>query len=247
MKKMMQNLMAVAPFFFLTVEVITLICPEIWAEIVLWRHRIDFLYFVWIGVVGFLYLPKWALVFIIWTVIPSIFGWYDSNEGSRYVVASDAFLRFDAAVNMGFLLFEVLVAEVATRYFFVTDYLIASKNKKIVKLGFFWRQFCLNVVLRQLEGSMKAAGQPLGKLTVIQFIYSVYLEMEINNEWEVEFLESEERVNFSAFADETGKMNFEFSSSKRGIEVCQFALKVLRERGRHAAIDFVLNNEYSFS
>lgn len=102
----MRQFLFFGAFFFLGIEAVTLIGPELWrmAEPMLSvRFAIDVVYFFWI--LRMMQRSKvWGILFIGWAFLPVMFG-----VSNRYELASATFLRVDAVVSMGFVLYAIVV------------------------------------------------------------------------------------------------------------------------------------------
>lgn len=98
-------LVQIAPYFFLLVEIITIINPMLWSRHLEKRQMIDVLYMVWIIYAGFKWWNwKWVSMFIAWLFVPDIL---IQAHGSRYLVSSESILRLDAAVCSGFIYYYI--------------------------------------------------------------------------------------------------------------------------------------------
>ncbi len=231
--KALEKINIAAPFVFAAVESITLIEPSIWRANADIRFYMDIWYSIWVVSVGMQYAPKWAIAFLTWSLLPPLLGVY---EGARYENASDAFLRLDALICVGFLLYEIAIIEVAHHHFEkVFGWLLPSKYEVVERIGVSWMIRCYKELYRQMARWWKVGGNH-GLMILCALSFAKFFGNS-----------GQKRGNLLLHEIETSEVSVRIadngdivlSASKRTLDVATIAIRKAEEGGLSAAVEFL--------
>ena len=222
----------VAPFFFLMVEVMAFINPDLWEGRYDTQNIINTALFIWGVYVMRRLSSSWGILFIMQLAV----GYLVFHEHHPTAI------EIKAVVVSCFIIYEIMIIEAGCFYFNVVERVV-NKGSLISILLMEWYSRCLQQKLEYDTRRFVESGVDPKAIALTAFLTFYIASYRKSTKTKVIFSEvNTDNVSIESSEDAQGETNFRFSANKRILEIAKIALEKAKEGKEAEAYAFVVNH-----